>query len=1218
MASLELVSRQKKPQLRDTDWEPWKDLVYTKYIVHGMELEDVLSELQRRGLDANKGNLESKLRNWGFRKKLQPNIWRYVEHIIRDRKTSLMKRTAVILSGRRIPQEKIKSETTRHNPPTWSRVIPSAPPENIPLYICTPRGSSMSLVAGTPDIAQYIYPKGLPWLQFLEGKFGVLLRGIEFLPKLPKTATSALAGPEATRQLLQIVQRPDVVVLSNPEKSRLLAPVLERIVRGCLGITIGSEQMAMQLLARKSVDRLAAQFDMVLPQAYPDENLRRATTLAGGSVADIQVELLKILLFLLSNRLILNGTPGELDDAQPLIALCQLSGLSRLETLRKLVGLSHRSLTMTAIIEALFKAAVLTGAAGFVCNLLKADCRLRPDKKIGVWVSYDKINPFYTHGTALEFALTKRYENLVKVLVDAGAELPSYGCGDWSLLAVAIYEDFPSPLIQMLRQSGACINGSRFESLHASFITGNLHLIERLVAQGADLNRRYRGPSLNSKAAISTPFAESDYFHDLLHVYDVGCLGLAASFHSATITTESNEPWENFAKDQDKALELCRMIHSKYRLQIDLLDDRMTADAMILASARGYTKVIAFLYNEFSASVNFPSAYLSPLYAAVGWKQVEAARLLLRLGAYPCPPAACTVATPYTYYDRFSRRKVECLAPSLLQLAVAQGSCELVELLIQGGAEINEGREIALEGDKLHWLPLSGQSTRIRNSKDPRATFPITRARLRPFQLAMLSKEWSVGLTLLRHGATATANDLFDAAVEGQLALVERLLDTGINPAEAVRDGITAYEAALYNGHGVLAARLATAGGAGSVGDFASVFRVPDVRYIAAHVPPDLLREPWNICRDREGRSYLENAFLSHDEEVIMMALNLDATAYDSGALCAEVLSLTKLGQESPSPLLTELLRRRSLDPDSIHVNRALENHAVSIAAWHSCPNIIAALLTSPPSALTQSLATLAHPRATLASTGHGMRWFAGPTFNGSDNWHVSPFLMVSPLLFAVEGKAGKQMAELLLEAGYKPDGFTLHAAILHELPYGLIDKILESCDDVDAKCAADVHWSQHGGQTPLRAAVGLERADIVKALLARHADINARHEGTRYSALSAAIQRGSLPMADLLLDGGAEVNDPGRSMEHAFSITVLQMAARKGSSAWYNASSLVVPTSMLADPITAGQLSKGRRKRLTNRRRKLDEEFACPLRVARNRIAVAAQYSLWPFVHVK
>ena len=52
MASSGLVPRQRKPQLRDQDWEPWKDFVYTKYIVNDMVLDDVVTELQRQRLDA--------------------------------------------------------------------------------------------------------------------------------------------------------------------------------------------------------------------------------------------------------------------------------------------------------------------------------------------------------------------------------------------------------------------------------------------------------------------------------------------------------------------------------------------------------------------------------------------------------------------------------------------------------------------------------------------------------------------------------------------------------------------------------------------------------------------------------------------------------------------------------------------------------------------------------------------------------------------------------------------------------------------------------------------------------------------------------------------------------------------------------------------------------------------------------------------------------------
>ncbi|KAK4165563.1 ankyrin repeat-containing domain protein, partial [Cladorrhinum sp. PSN259] len=642
----ELAPQQKK-QLRDKDWEPWKDLVYTKFIVKNKDVDAVVAELDKKGFVVDREKLQSKLKSWGFRKKLEPNIWRYLSHVIQDRRNCSGKNTTVILSGRRIPQEKVENNISRHDPPRWNQLIPSAPPDELPLYLCTPRGSSTDLAIGTRAPAQYRYPKDLPWFQFLNTDFPVVLRGIQFLRKLPKKATSALAGPEATQELLQIVQCRDVASLPTSQKARILPAAFEQVVRRCLGIAIGSQDMAFQLLALKSIDRLAARFDMIFPQAFPDENLRRAATLAGGSVADIQLELLKVLLFLVSNGLILTQAipivtmfdmADMVDQARPIIGLCQFAGLSQLPTLRKLVDLSHRSLTITAIINTLFKAAVLTGAAGFVSNLLKADCRLRPDSMANFFVGYDRISSrlCYTDATPLEFALSEQYENLVKVLVDVGANLPERRWDDWSMLAVAIYEHSPDTLVQMLIHHGASINGYCFESVHAAFITGNLHLIERLVAEGAHLNHRYRASYL-SETSNWSPFAMSPYFHLFRHLDDVGCLGFAASFHSATMTTKSDESddlWETFAKDQDKALELCNAINLKYRPQMDLSDDRMVADAMIIASARGYTKVIKFLRQEFSASVNVPSGYLSPLYAAVGWKQVEATRLLLQLGAY--------------------------------------------------------------------------------------------------------------------------------------------------------------------------------------------------------------------------------------------------------------------------------------------------------------------------------------------------------------------------------------------------------------------------------------------------------------------------------------------------------------------------------------------------------------------------------------------------------
>lgn len=46
-----LVSRPKKPQLKDRDWEPWKDFVYVEYLVKNRELDEVVAELQSYNLN---------------------------------------------------------------------------------------------------------------------------------------------------------------------------------------------------------------------------------------------------------------------------------------------------------------------------------------------------------------------------------------------------------------------------------------------------------------------------------------------------------------------------------------------------------------------------------------------------------------------------------------------------------------------------------------------------------------------------------------------------------------------------------------------------------------------------------------------------------------------------------------------------------------------------------------------------------------------------------------------------------------------------------------------------------------------------------------------------------------------------------------------------------------------------------------------------------------
>lgn len=162
-------------------------------------------------------------------------------------------------------------------------------------------------------------------------------------------------------------------------RQRLLPVVFRQMVRRSLALALGSERLAAILFARKSVDCMAAQLDLVIPEAYISENLHRATILAGGSPSELQSELLKIMLYLASNRMIASSNWDYLSDSRKLISLCRLSGLAEPQNLRALVRLSQGSLTLRAVLDTLFAAAVNTEATDIV------SCLLGPESRVRVW-----------------------------------------------------------------------------------------------------------------------------------------------------------------------------------------------------------------------------------------------------------------------------------------------------------------------------------------------------------------------------------------------------------------------------------------------------------------------------------------------------------------------------------------------------------------------------------------------------------------------------------------------------------------------------------------------------------------------------------------------------------------------------------------------------------------------------------------------------------------
>jgi len=153
------------------------------------------------------------------------------------------------------------------------------------------------------------------------------------------------------------------------------------------------------------------------------------------------------------------------------------------------------------------------------------------------------------------------------------------------------------------------------------------------------------------------------------------------------------------------------------------------------------------------------------------------------------------------------------------------------------------------------------------------------------------------------------------ATVNGQKALVEQLIKTGISP-NCTKGSISAFEAAVLHGHPQIAKCLLETGATATVGarGLSLAWRLPSVRLIKALVPDKFIEEPTNLPRDRGGRSYLENAILSGCLDVMRFALSRDATAYDSGALCAAVEWAVggRVSSDTAMWLLQELHYRRS------------------------------------------------------------------------------------------------------------------------------------------------------------------------------------------------------------------------------------------------------------------------------------------------------------------
>lgn len=966
--------------------------------------------------------------------------------------------------------------------------------------------------------------------------------------------------------------------------SAVFPAAIKKVVQRSLSLLIGSEELARDLFARRSVDCIAAKFDIVIPATYQGENLQRAIILAGGEASEVQRELLKIMIFLASNHLFLDRSPFILkkyaEDVRTIVSLCRLTGFANWPMIRDLVRLSRSSSTITATVDMLFEASVNAGAGDMVDYLLRADERIHADR--GVLDTRELHKPSYgsfsnyppSRVTPLASAVFLNSVELATVLMEHHANInytTIVGCEETinvSLLSLAILIRQPNDcddMVQFLLRKGASINLAVFNKppdhlrrvspLQAAFMAGDRATINQLVNAGADINY------VCSASVFSWPMS---FLPVIRHIKGVDCLGFAASFcargiinYSPTAKEISNEV-ENTSNDEEMALSLCRELAEKFN-HIYEISATAKANALVLAASMGYSKVLSYLHCNIPVNYKPENGYLfSPLCAAVYYKRFDTCRLLLDMDL------SLNVNERYPGNIPVTGVNIRLVNPHLLHIATCRRTYDLVRILIKNGAEVNNPCKVYRYSPNVMKLPNSYGRSRV--------------IALSPLGLAICLDSWDISSLLIELGAVPTTNDLLAVTERGNLTLVQQMIQVNMHPNGI----INAYQLALSCGKVEIAAYFHSAGITIREDELALFFRLKTIQEISALLPQHRLQNPASISPDKSGRSYLENAIMSGERDVISFALSLDPQSYDSGSMCAAVHLAMNSSLPDEDSVLSELLRRRDQQEYS-SMNPVLENTAIVFALLCGRTSIVTQLLKNYQGLLcgysAVATSTIRNPVYCLSAIEEFLRpfWFHTQGYHAilADNWHDSN-VSVSPLLFAACGYSGDETAiENLLKAGYQADGLTLVAVLFQRLrfadkgipiiPFHIVQRLVQTCNDVDALCLNNLDLESDYYVTPLYLATEAGDLDTIRLLIAHGADVNliksqdvlmaADEAGPKalqsclLSCLSMATMHGNLSAVVILLDHGANINSPPcLSLKPTpATMSALECAAQKG-----------------------------------------------------------------------
>ncbi|CAI6099789.1 unnamed protein product [Clonostachys chloroleuca] len=1075
-----------------SEWEKHRAVIHSLYVDEDLPLDALVKRMETvYGFIATKSQYTRQLTSWKIKKNATSIDWKKAAVII-DKRKRQGKESEMYIDGKLIPSKKMKKETARH----WPSYLEYIEMKDLPgdFVVQTPPATALHPIQPHRWKMQL---DGLPWMKFRDA----------FM-----SHSMLFAGPGFDNAPLDLLTN---FLVRTPTFTTCATP--SRTVQHC---------------------------DRILPPKPSNRAPTTENSLGDGS----STHFILYFIYLASNNLLerklLEDTLQWIDNTkntQVINALLQLKGP-----------------TIESCASTLFSGAVRKRLASIVELFLLN----RYDPNTRTHHHYRSLG-----FTGLEIAITMKDNVIIKLLLKHGADpnkcadrslhpaLKSGLCiaSHGSLLARYIDSNCDEDVIQLFLDAGANIDGESTGSV----ITG-------------DDEEYYYGFTHDDEE--DEDFSDDDYLCDEEDAIEIDDGPEDVPLVKAVY--RANTQVARFLLGAGaNANQVDRKVGSAIQTAVkngdmDMVELLVEAGADVNINNERYSRAWIFL-----GPGRIPRKLFSPLQLAARAENFEMIQYLLRQGAdtNDLPALGIIERPPYATYLRSGEYETP------LNYAVLGGNLHMAVLLLNSGANPDavsfQGHTAlgtACRNDNLDMVKLL-----LAYGATPHVCPELGSS---PLQLAIIHKDLRLAGNLLQRGADINAppylkggrTALQAAAETGNASLFKRLLDLGanINAPAAAEKGVTCLQAAMLSDNDEIIRTILNNGGAAMVNSILCAVKIHSFKMVdllmglgmdvnstgIADLGPGLgcrLVTPlvlaiYNKDFDMVDKLLRSGANVSHIycESEAILPLHQAIRARDLRITKILLLFGANPNQFEPLSGQTSLGLATSLhlNESLTHIVRELINHNANVNLMakgiYPIENVMMSdelmkmFIEAGADIHAKEGSLLAKAICGGSSSATRLLLDNDVNVNGQDKQ------CGTPLKAAVRAGNFDLVSELFAR------GADVNAGLNNLLAYaidlrrpGIVELLLEKGANTNGispsglfwcfhgRKRSDPYWTYVGDRTALVAAAEQNKFYLVKALIERGADVEADNAPRRSTPIQAASVNDNLPMVQMLLGNGADVN---------------------------------------------------------------------------------------------